>query len=171
MLKTGPSMLRNKIGPVFNNFLVMFLLYLFVFLKSSSFCRENEIFKNKKPKHGPVLTQKRANIGPLFKSTSYIYIYTQCPVARLVFSMFIIFYGTKCQKMPSQQMFVSIPLCFLALLTTARFQGFMGSDFDSRSCFHGQVRRREVGRRELREGQFRRGQVREDKLKAEKLGE
>ena len=40
-------MLRNKIGPVFNARNGVFVLFLF-FEKSSSFCRENEIFKNKK---------------------------------------------------------------------------------------------------------------------------
>ena len=51
-LKTGPSMLRNKIGPVFNARNVVFFCFLFLlfFEKSSSFCRENEIFKNKKTK-------------------------------------------------------------------------------------------------------------------------
>ena len=43
---------------------------MFLFEKSSSFCRENEIFKKK----GQLLTQKRANIGPAFNSTAYIYI-------------------------------------------------------------------------------------------------
>ena len=48
-LKTGPSMLRNKIGPVFNaRNVVFFDLFFFFFEKSSSFCREKEIFKNKK---------------------------------------------------------------------------------------------------------------------------
>ena len=48
-LKTGPSMLRNKIGPVFNARNVVFLFLFLLFLeKSSSFCRENEISKNKK---------------------------------------------------------------------------------------------------------------------------
>ena len=49
-LKTGPSMMRNKIGPAFNARNGSFVFgYLFFFL-SSSFCRENEIFKNKKKK-------------------------------------------------------------------------------------------------------------------------
>ena len=55
-LKTGPSMLHNKIGPVFNDrngpFLFFFLLF---FERSSSFCRENKIFKKK----DQFLTQKR----------------------------------------------------------------------------------------------------------------
>ena len=62
-LKTGPSMLRNKIGPVFNARNVVFFLFVFLlfFEKSSSFCRENEIFKNKK-------TKKTKKIGPVFNT-------------------------------------------------------------------------------------------------------
>ena len=42
-------MLRNMIGPVFNFRNCVFLLFfVLVFQTSSSFCRENEIFKNKK---------------------------------------------------------------------------------------------------------------------------
>ena len=58
-----------------------FLLFLFaclLFQESSSFCRENEIFKNKKQKKqnmDQVLTYKKANIGPALNSTAYIYIY------------------------------------------------------------------------------------------------
>ena len=52
---------------------------LVFFLKSSSFCRENEIFENKKAKKRKkmdhFLTLKRAKIGPLFNFTAYIYIY------------------------------------------------------------------------------------------------
>ena len=80
-LKTGPSMLRNKIGPVFNARNVVFFLFLFLlffsFEKSSSFCRENEIFKNKKTKEtkqlDQFLTLEKATIGPVFNSTAYIY--------------------------------------------------------------------------------------------------
>ena len=57
--KTGPSMLRNIIGPVFDFNLLSFLLFFLLFFqKSSSFCRENEIFKNKKA--------KKKKIGPVF---------------------------------------------------------------------------------------------------------
>ena len=49
-LKTGPIMLRNKIGPVFNarNGSFFFGFFFCFFEKSSSFCRENEIFKKQK---------------------------------------------------------------------------------------------------------------------------
>ena len=54
-------------------------LFLFIFHlcfeKSSSFCRENEIFKNKKKKMDQFLTLEKAKIGPAFSSTAYIYIY------------------------------------------------------------------------------------------------
>ena len=79
-LKTGPSMLRNKIGPVFNARNVVFFgffFFFFFFEKSSSFCRDNEIFKNKKTKKtkklDQLLTLEKANIGPAFNSTAYIY--------------------------------------------------------------------------------------------------
>ena len=58
-------------------FFVLFLLFFFE--KSSSFCRENEIFKNKKNKKqkklDQFLTLEKAKIGPVFNSTAYIYIY------------------------------------------------------------------------------------------------
>ena len=73
-------MLRNIIGPVFNFRNCVFLLFfLLVFQKSSSFCRENEIFKNKKTKAtkkmDQLLTLKRVKIGPVFNFTAHIYIY------------------------------------------------------------------------------------------------
>ena len=74
-------MLRNKIGPVFNarNGSFFFFVFLVVFEKSSSFCRENEIFKNKKTKKtkklDQFLTLEKAKIGPVFNSTADIYIY------------------------------------------------------------------------------------------------
>ena len=78
-LKTGPSMLRNKIGPVFHarNGSFVFVCFLFVFEKSSSFCRENEIFKNKKNKKNldQFLTLEKAKIGPVFNSTACIYMF------------------------------------------------------------------------------------------------
>ena len=54
-----------------------FVVFLLVFQKSSSFCRENEIFENKKKqkKNDHFLTLKRANIGPLFNFTAYIYMH------------------------------------------------------------------------------------------------
>ena len=78
-LKTGPIMLRNKIGPVFNarngSFFFGFFFFAF-FEKSSSFCRENEIFKNKKrqnkKKLDQFLTLEKAKIGPVFNSTAYM---------------------------------------------------------------------------------------------------
>ena len=72
-------MLRNIIGPVFNfrNCVFFCCFFLLVFQKSSSFCRENEIFKNKKAKKtkklDQFLTLKRANLGPVFNFTAYIY--------------------------------------------------------------------------------------------------
>ena len=75
-------MLRNIIGPIFNfRNCVFFVVFfgLFFFQKSSSFCRENEIFqkknKNKKQtKMDQFLTLKRANLGPIFNFTAYIYV-------------------------------------------------------------------------------------------------
>ena len=69
-------MLRNIIGPVFNfRNVCFFFVFLLVFQKSSSFCRENEIFKKKKKqKMDQFLTLKRAKIGPVFNFTAYIYI-------------------------------------------------------------------------------------------------
>ena len=58
---------------------VFFVVFLLVFQKSSSFCRENEIFENKKRKKekklDQFLTYKKGNLGPAFNSTAYIYIY------------------------------------------------------------------------------------------------
>ena len=54
------------------------MLLLLLFQISSSFCRENEIFKNKSKKQQKVdqfLSYKKANLGPLFNSTAYIYMY------------------------------------------------------------------------------------------------
>ena len=77
-LKTGPSMLRNKIGPVLTLEMGHFCLFSSCFEKSSSFRRENEIYKNKKKttqKMDQFLTLKKANIRPVFNSTAHIYIY------------------------------------------------------------------------------------------------
>ena len=63
-------------------FLVDFLL---VFQKSSSFCRENEIFenKNKKTKNlDQFLTYKEGNLGPVFNFTAHIYIYIYMALVR-----------------------------------------------------------------------------------------
>ena len=73
-------MLRNIIGPVFNfrNCVLCCCLFWLVFQTSSSFCRENEIFENKKinnKKMDQFLTLKRANLGPMFNFTACIYIY------------------------------------------------------------------------------------------------
>ena len=71
-------MLRNIIGPVFLLIKMCFSgCFLLVFQKSSSFCRENEIFENKKQKKtkklGQFLTYKKGNLGPVFNFTAYIY--------------------------------------------------------------------------------------------------
>ena len=73
-------MLRNKIGPVFNARNGSFCLFIFFFFfeKSSSFCRENEIFKNKKnekKKMDQFLTLEKAKIGPAFNSAAYMLLY------------------------------------------------------------------------------------------------
>ena len=57
-LKSGPIMLRNIMGPLFNFKIVSFFFW-FVVQTSSSFCRENEIFKKKTKKNNK-------KIGPLF---------------------------------------------------------------------------------------------------------
>ena len=50
-LKTGPSMLRNIIGPIFHLLNCVFgLLFLLVVEKSFSFCTENETVENKQTK-------------------------------------------------------------------------------------------------------------------------
>ena len=56
------------------------MLFFFAFFqKSSSFCRENEIFENKNQKQtkklDQFLTYKKGNLGPVFNFTAYIYIY------------------------------------------------------------------------------------------------
>ena len=71
-------MLRNIIGPLFNfkNCVFFCCFFWLVFQKYSSFCRENEIFENKKTTKKKVdhfLTLKRPKIGPLFNFTAYIY--------------------------------------------------------------------------------------------------
>ena len=74
-------MLRNIIGPVFDfrNCVFFCCFFWLVFQKSSSFCRENEIFENenlkKQKKLDQFLTLKRAKIGPVFDFTAHIYIY------------------------------------------------------------------------------------------------
>ena len=78
-------MLRNKIGPVFNARNGSFV-FVFFLKKSSSFCRENEIFKNNKTKRrklGPVFNTEKGNIGPAFNSTAYTYIYICCSADNL----------------------------------------------------------------------------------------
>ena len=53
------------------------LCFLLVFQKSSSFCRENEIFEKKakkqKQKMDQFLTYKKGNLGPIFNFTAHIY--------------------------------------------------------------------------------------------------
>ena len=74
MLKIGPSMLRNKVGPVFNTRnCVCFLLFLFCFEKSSS-CRENDIFQ----KIGPAFNRKWQILDQFLNlqhACIYLYIY------------------------------------------------------------------------------------------------
>ena len=58
-------MLRNIIGPLFNfkNCVFFCCFFWLVFQKYSSFCRENEIFENKKTtkkKSGPLFNFKKA---------------------------------------------------------------------------------------------------------------
>ena len=72
-------MLRNIIGPLFNfkNCVFFVAFFWLVFKKSSYFCRENEIFENKKTKKTKkldhFLTLKRPKIGPLFNFTASRY--------------------------------------------------------------------------------------------------
>ena len=75
-------MLRNIIGPGFDSRNGVFFLSFFFArfsLKSHSPCRKKKIFekqkKKKKENLDQVLTQKKANLGPGFDSTAYVYIY------------------------------------------------------------------------------------------------
>ena len=71
-------MLRNRIGPEFSfRNCVFFCCFFGLFFKNPLFfCRENEIFENKKKKKmDQFLTLKRAKIGPAFNFTAYIYIF------------------------------------------------------------------------------------------------
>ena len=85
-LKTGPSMLRNKIGPIFNARNVVFFCFLFLifFWKILFFLQGEWDFqkqKNKKDKKlDQFLTLEKAKIGPVFNSTAYIYICARCGV-------------------------------------------------------------------------------------------
>ena len=76
-LKTGPSMLRNKIGPVFNARNVVFFVNFSFFLKNPLLSAGRMRFpKTKKTKKlDQFLTLEKAKIGPVFNSTAYIYIY------------------------------------------------------------------------------------------------
>ena len=72
VLKTGPSMLRNKSGPGFNarNVVLFFVSFSsFFFEKSSSFCRENEIKKKTKKNN----TRKGKNWTSFELYSIYIY--------------------------------------------------------------------------------------------------
>ena len=83
MLKTGPSMLRNIIGPIFNTRIGSFVVHFLFFEYSSSFCRENEIFENKKQKHKNNLDQflklEKDNLDQ-FLTLQHIYIYMDAVV-------------------------------------------------------------------------------------------
>ena len=74
-LKTGPSMLRNIIGPVFNSKNVFFWLFcLLVFQNPLLSAGRMRFSKLKNIKMDQFLTFKRANIGPVFNLTGYIYV-------------------------------------------------------------------------------------------------
>ena len=78
----GPSMLRNIIGPHFDSRNgVFFSLFLLVFLKNLILPAERRRFlknktKKKRENLDHILTQKKANLGPHFDSTAYIYMLT-----------------------------------------------------------------------------------------------
>ena len=76
-LKTGPSMLRNKIGPVFNARNVVFFLFLFLLCFILFFPQGEWDFQKqqKNKKFDQFLTLEKATIGAVFNSTAYIYIY------------------------------------------------------------------------------------------------
>ena len=76
-LKIGPSMLRNKLGPIFNIVNFVFCCFCLFCQKDSPLCSENKSFKNKKQRTlGPIVISRRANIGPaLTLQRMYIYIY------------------------------------------------------------------------------------------------
>ena len=63
--------------------------FLLSFQKSSSFCRENEIFENKNQnktkKLDQFLTYKKGNLGPVFNFTAYIYIYIHSICCEVIF--------------------------------------------------------------------------------------
>ena len=74
-LKIGPSMLRNKIGPV-----KLKKCFVVIFKKSSSLCRENETFEKKMDQ---ILTFRRAKLDQfltLQHVCMYVYIYICCEV-------------------------------------------------------------------------------------------
>ena len=82
-LKTGPSMLRNKIGPVFNarNGSFFWSLVSIFFLKYPLLSEgRTRSSKQKTKQMDQFLTLKKANIGPVFNSTAYIYIYRYLPL-------------------------------------------------------------------------------------------
>ena len=73
-LKTGPSMLRNKIGPICNVENCVFCCFCFLGV-FSSFCflqGERDLQEKQNKKLDQFLTSRRANIGPIFNFTTYI---------------------------------------------------------------------------------------------------
>ena len=79
-LKSGPIMLRNIIGPLFNFKNCVFCCFLACFSKILFFLQGERDFpkqtKTKKNENiGPLFNFKRAKIGPLFNFTAYIYTY------------------------------------------------------------------------------------------------
>ena len=75
-LKIGPSMLRNKVGPVFNFENCLFCRRFCFFFESLLFAGRMRCTKTKKTRNlDQFLILKKANIGPAFKFTAYIYMH------------------------------------------------------------------------------------------------
>ena len=75
VLKVGPNMLCNKNWTSFkHNFLVMCYIYLFFLIPFFLQGERDFQIQKKHRTNGPLFNTKRANIGPVFNSTAYIYI-------------------------------------------------------------------------------------------------
>ena len=79
--KTGPSMLCNMLGPILDlwKWSILNILGGHFFEKSHSPCRKKNINRKSKNgerrrKLGPIFDLYKANLGPIFDSTAYIYI-------------------------------------------------------------------------------------------------